>query len=67
MVVDAAFRAGRPQALFRLNSNPSSWDVAPDGERFLVMKAPAAQPDVPKLEAVENWFEELRRRVPVKK
>jgi Tol biopolymer transport system component len=33
-----AFRAGKPHALFALGA--VSWDVAPDGKRFLVVKEP---------------------------
>jgi serine/threonine-protein kinase len=66
-----AFRAGQPRALFELhadapagNSSSSQWDVAPDGKRFLVFKAPEGQETGTKLQVVENWFEELRRRIP---
>ena len=40
----------------------TTYDVAPDGERFLVVKrADNAQPYVV---VVLNWFEELKQRVP---
>ena len=44
-----------------------TYDVSPDGKRFLMIKASAtteegSQPDVV---MVENWFEELKRLVPV--
>jgi serine/threonine-protein kinase len=66
----SAFRAGQPRALFELPSvKPagafgSVWDVAPDGKRFLVIKTPESQATGTKLQVVENWFEELRRRIP---
>jgi hypothetical protein len=58
------FRACRPKALFE--GPYSSYDITPDGQRFLVTKntAPAAQASGGQLTMVFNWFEELRRRVP---
>ncbi len=49
-----------------------SWDISPDGRRFLMMKddqAPGAAPAAPapgKINIVVNWLEELKQRVPVK-
>ncbi len=44
-----------------------SFDVTPDGERFLVV-LPAERTEVdtpqPRFIIVQNWFEELRRLVP---
>jgi serine/threonine-protein kinase len=63
-----AFQAGQPQALFEPHGATSVgsvsfiWDVAPDGRRFLVSKRPETQAAGTKLQVVENWFEELRRR-----
>jgi Tol biopolymer transport system component/predicted Ser/Thr protein kinase len=54
------FRAGQPRALFELRT--TSWDVAPDGKRFLVVKEPETAASEAKLEAVVNWFEELRQK-----
>jgi hypothetical protein len=58
------FRAGRPHSLFDL-SHVSAYDVAPDGKRFLAIQD--AEPTVKKteLQFVVNWFEELRKQVPV--
>jgi serine/threonine-protein kinase len=62
-----AFRKGAP--LFDLSDAMQSvyrnWDVAPDGSRFVVVKTPRAV-GAPQLTIVENWFEELKQRVPVK-
>jgi eukaryotic-like serine/threonine-protein kinase len=51
-------------------SNPAApgrtFDIAPDGKRFLVVKA-ASGDDAPapqKFVIVEHWFEELKRLVP---
>ena len=48
-------------------SSPANrhWDVSPDGQRFLMIKD-AITPNEPlELVAVQNWFEELKRLVPV--
>jgi hypothetical protein len=48
------------RALFELHT--ANWDVAPDGKRLLVVKEPEAAAGEAKLQAVVNWFEELRQR-----
>jgi serine/threonine-protein kinase len=66
------FRAGHPRPLFTLHSTgPSTqsglykdWDVARDGKRFLVINAPEGSETGVRLQAVVNWFEELRRMAP---
>jgi Tol biopolymer transport system component len=62
------FRAGTPKVLFERNialAGGSSYDVAPDGKRFLMLKQVAeAQPQRDQLNIVVHWFEELRRHVP---
>ena len=67
-----AFLAGTPETLFERVDLQSAWgrsyDVAPDGRRFLVTvdndqsanRAPA------QMIYVQNWFEELKRLVPTK-
>jgi serine/threonine-protein kinase len=63
---------GHPHALFPLHSvRPTAfapwrqgWDVASDGQRFLVIASPENQESSLKLVAVVNWFDELRRLVP---
>jgi serine/threonine-protein kinase len=67
-----------PGAATRLFSNPSykgrgklmsarSYDLSADGKRFLMIKVQpqAAEPETPELIVVLNWFEELKRAVPV--
>jgi serine/threonine-protein kinase len=62
----AAFRALVPRVLFTKAS--PDYDVAPDGRRFLMLKAAAAPEGSPsELHVVLNWFDELRRRVPLPK
>jgi serine/threonine-protein kinase len=66
------FRAGRPRPLFALNSTSAdtqvstneTWDVSPDGKRFLVIAAPDGKESGVRLHAVVNWFEQLRSLVP---
>jgi hypothetical protein len=61
----AVFRAGLPQALFKAPAG-TTWDAAADGKRFLV-ETPAATSGGRRMEVVVNWFDELNRRVAVKK
>jgi eukaryotic-like serine/threonine-protein kinase len=66
------FAAGRPTMLFAGDYLASpfpatgvTYDVTPDGRRFLMVKdAPKAEPT--QINGVVNWFEELKRRVPLK-
>jgi len=44
-------------------TRPRSYDVTPDGERFLMTKLPGEQRQ-PRVVVVLNWFEELRAKVP---
>jgi Tol biopolymer transport system component len=61
------FRYGTPKMLFE-TARDAEYDVAPDGRRFLIIKYPDAQPVRQNdLRIVLNWFEELRRRVPLPK
>ena len=61
-----------PVQLFRLSGYEGGWgrpfDLSPDGERFLVVKPEETLPGdyaFAGLIFVENWFEELKERVPV--
>ena len=73
MVVDITteptFKAGTPRVLlegtFLLRTNIGvNYDISPDGQRFLVVQGSDA--NLTQLNVVLNWFEELKRRVPVK-
>jgi eukaryotic-like serine/threonine-protein kinase len=65
------FAAGRPRMLFEHSYVPtpgtnSNYDVSPDGQRFLMLKpSESAQAAPTQINVVLNWFEELKRRVPV--
>lgn len=44
-----------------------TYDMSPDGKRFLMMKNADARPTAstaPRIIVVQNWFEELKRMVP---
>jgi serine/threonine-protein kinase len=65
------FAAGRPTMLFEGDYLASpfpatgvTYDVTPDGRRFLMIKdAPTEQ--ATQINVVVNWFDELKRRVPI--
>ncbi len=67
------FVAGKPRMLFegRYESSPiagHNYDVSPDGQRFLMLKpSEAAEAASTQIVVVQNWFEELKRRVPTGK
>jgi hypothetical protein len=45
--------------------NGRTYDVSPDGQRFLMIKeGDSTGEDSPQIIVVENWFEELKARVP---
>jgi serine/threonine-protein kinase len=56
------FAASAPQMLFSAIAG-TTWGVAPDGQHFLVESFQSGGT----LVTVTNWFDELRRRAPVKK
>jgi len=62
-----AFQAGRPQTLFAgnylyLEDMSETFDVAPDGQRFVLLK-PSTRNTTRNMNVtfIFNWFEELRR------
>jgi len=67
---EPTFRSGTPEPLFSISaylmSGGRQYDVAPDEDRFIFLQA-TGQPgdDFNGLIFVENWFEELKERVPV--
>jgi serine/threonine-protein kinase len=63
------FRAGTPRKLFEgryfAALAGTTYDVTPDGQRFLMIKPSSnARMINPRIIVVDNWLEELRRRVP---
>jgi serine/threonine-protein kinase len=70
----ARFEAGPPQELFadtyvlwpQASWGPPNYDVTADGTRFLVVKPAEGERTAPPLHFVDNWFQELNRRVPAR-
>jgi serine/threonine-protein kinase len=69
----AAWNNGPPTKLFEGNYFNSytlgrTYDVSPDGQRFLMLKVPAtdASAAAPAIIVVQHWDEELKRLVPTK-
>jgi serine/threonine-protein kinase len=63
---DPNFAAGTPQVMFEgpyVNVGDLSYDVAPDAQRFLLLKQ-QDQPPATRIHVVANWFEELQRLAP---
>ena len=66
---EPTFRAGAPELLFEQPYYQyfisRTYDVQPDGQRFLMVKAEGQSDDAGQIVVVENWFQELTERVPV--
>ena len=73
--VTRGVRVGAPRRLFEFNAADLAfycvpmrcYDVAPDGQRFYVPKAAAPLPPAPvvtHINLIQNWFEELKAKVP---
>ncbi|MFQ5817680.1 MAG: protein kinase [Terriglobia bacterium] len=67
----SGFTAGKPSVLFEGEYLAASrwgrnYDVAPDGQRFVMIQEAEQETGPPELYVVLNWFEELRRRAPPK-
>jgi serine/threonine protein kinase len=67
------FRVETPRRLIDLNTNAydstspiRSWNVSPDGQRFLASRFERTGAPTTTLNIVLNWSEELRRLVPGK-
>ena len=71
---EPTFRVGIPEILVEGDyaygfGRGRSWDISPDGQRFLMMKTvgetdPGSSPTT-QITFVQNWFEELKRLAPV--
>ncbi len=74
--VAATLRPGTPTVMFDLPPFYRSgarigrqWDIAPDGERFLIMnpgESATSEPSQSRMVVVLNWLEELKRLAPTK-
>ena len=66
--IQPTFSAGKPQLLFETFLPAAramrSYDVTPNGQRFLMTKVSEQELPATQLTVVQNWFEELKRLVP---
>jgi Tol biopolymer transport system component/tRNA A-37 threonylcarbamoyl transferase component Bud32 len=64
-----AFKPGTPRALFSAAGylGYGNYDVAPDGEHFLMIKQEDISTSPRELNVIVNWSDELARRVPPEK
>ncbi len=67
-----AFSAGKPKMLFEGPYMPPSptfsyYDVSADGQRFLMLKPVEQAQAATQIVVVQNWFEELKQKVPTGK
>jgi serine/threonine protein kinase len=67
-----AFSADKPRMLFEGPYLPTprsfpDYDVSPDGQRFLMLRAPEQAQAAAPINVVLNWFEELKQKVPTGK
>jgi serine/threonine-protein kinase len=72
VVTNPTFEHGRPRKLFEghyalgeVKDDTRSYDVAPDGQRFLMLR-PETEPSTGELKVVVNWSEELKQKVPIR-
>ncbi|MBZ5659728.1 MAG: serine/threonine-protein kinase [Acidobacteriia bacterium] len=68
------FSAGKPRKLFEGSYVRSDWplatmtyDVSADGQRFLMVKETEQASAATQINIVQNWFEELKQKVPTGK
>jgi len=57
---------GLPQMVAKTRFG-TTWDPAPDGKRLLVELIASAEQGGRRMQGISDWFEELSRRVPVKR
>lgn len=72
VTTNPGFSAGKPKALFQGSYLPTTatspyYDVSRDGQRFLMIKPSEQGSALTQIVVVQNWFEELKRRVPTGK
>jgi Tol biopolymer transport system component len=71
LTAEPSLVVGRPRMLFegRYKSSPfpqigNAYDASSDGQRFLMVKESDQATSATQINVVQNWFEELKRRVP---
>lgn len=68
VTLEPGFSAGKPVMLFEGPWLPTpvtlpNYDVSPDGQRFLMLKAADEDQNARQIVVIQNWFEELKRRM----
>jgi len=70
MVVDVKtspeFSASRPRMLFENAALFAEFDVTADGQRFAMIDT-SKNPKPTQIDVIVNWFDELKRKVPVER
>jgi len=69
VTTQGAFSAGNPKMLFEGPYMPTprsfqDYDVSPDGQRFLMLKAAEQLQPLAQINVVVNWTEELKQNAP---
>ncbi len=64
------FRAGKPEVVFEGRYVPGNgirpnYDISPDGQRFVMVRSTQEGASPAQINVVLNWFEELKRLMPV--
>jgi hypothetical protein len=75
IAMQPSFSARKPKVLFAGQYQPrpniiptANYDIAPDGQRFLMVKPSGQdQAEPTQFNVVLNWFEELKQKVPTGK
>jgi len=65
--LEPTFSAGVPELLFSgpyVNVFGYSYDISPDGQRFLLLRPVSIARTASRLKVVRNWFQELNRLAP---
>ena len=70
ITTEPTFSAGTPRPLFegffqRSAGTLSAYDVTADGQRFVMIREGGLDSGASQINVVLNWFEELKRRVPI--
>jgi len=63
-IVGGEFRAESPRALVDLPAGHKELEIAPDGERFMIVIQTGEDPSPTELHVTINWLEELKRLAP---
>jgi len=69
IAIHPSFSVGKPKMLFQGPYVPTQvtspyYDVSSDGQRFLMIKPSEQTTSLTQIMGVQNWLQELKRRVP---